>query len=289
LILNFQITEQKIREVFGQKGVITDVQLKHKDGRFRQFGFVGFEKDESAAEAVKYFNQTFINTSRISVEICAALGDESKPKAWSKHAKDSRLKKKEPEEPESELPVEKKEKKNKIEEIIGEHKNDPDFIEFMKVHNKDKPIWDNDLQNEVEQEDEGSEKSDQVESEKEEEKLANKEDITDADYMKFLMKPPEEQKKVQTKKEKSKKAKEMVKLFTVKIRNVPKKIKREDLIKFFRPAKAFSVRIPTGGVDCYAYVGFKNERDLNRALLKDKSFLSEFFLPNFLSYFILTF
>jgi multiple RNA-binding domain-containing protein 1 len=46
------VKEQKLRDLFGQKGTITDVQLKYKDGKFRQFGFVGFSGDNSAVEVI---------------------------------------------------------------------------------------------------------------------------------------------------------------------------------------------------------------------------------------------
>lgn len=225
---------------------------------------MGYENEESAIEAVKYFNNTFINTSKIQVQICATLGEETKTLN-----KDNRKAKEEKAEVKFE-PINVK-PKSKIDEIIGEHKNDPQFLEFMKIHSKDRSIWDNDLGEKKAEEDDRIE-DEKSESEVETEKLANKEEISDLDYMKLLIRQPEERKE---KIEISKKKKEMVQLFTIKIRDIPKKIKREDLIKFFRPAKAHSVRIPTSGTDCYAYVGFKHERDLKRALLKDKSFLSE--------------
>lgn len=54
---------------------MTDVQLKFtKDGTFRHFGFIGFQSPEEAERAASYFNETFINQSKISVELCAELG-----------------------------------------------------------------------------------------------------------------------------------------------------------------------------------------------------------------------
>lgn len=79
-----------MRKIFSDKGLITDVQLKYTpDGKFRRFGFIGYQTDESAQEAIKYFNNTRIDTSKISVELCSLLGDENKPKAWSKYSADS--------------------------------------------------------------------------------------------------------------------------------------------------------------------------------------------------------
>ena len=70
-----QITKEKLSELFNQKGIVTDVQLKYtKDGKFRHFGFVGFKTEEEAQNAVQYFNNTCIKASRIKVELCAGLG-----------------------------------------------------------------------------------------------------------------------------------------------------------------------------------------------------------------------
>jgi multiple RNA-binding domain-containing protein 1 len=38
-----------------------------KDGKFRQFGFVGFKTEEEAKKAIEYFNETFIDASKIQV------------------------------------------------------------------------------------------------------------------------------------------------------------------------------------------------------------------------------
>jgi multiple RNA-binding domain-containing protein 1 len=70
-----QITAEKLHEIFGEKGIVTDVQLKYTDdGRFRHFGFVGYKTEEEAQNAVEYFNNTCIKASSIKVEICAGLG-----------------------------------------------------------------------------------------------------------------------------------------------------------------------------------------------------------------------
>lgn len=45
-----------------------DTYLLRRDGASRQFGFIGFRLAEEAADALKYFNRTFIDTSRIVVE-----------------------------------------------------------------------------------------------------------------------------------------------------------------------------------------------------------------------------
>ncbi len=46
------------------------------DGTSRKFGFVGYRSEEEAQQALDYFNRTFIDTSRISIEFAKKIGDE---------------------------------------------------------------------------------------------------------------------------------------------------------------------------------------------------------------------
>lgn len=269
------VTDQKIRDTFGSKGTITDVQLKYnKNGQFRQFCFVGFENENSAQAAVKFFDNTFIGTSKIKVEVCSVLGDEIKSK-FKNEVKTKSEPKVEPVEEVVSSVQKKSRKTTKIEAIMGDHKDDPQFQEFLKSHAKDKLAWANDLEGEKSAQPEEKLKSEVEDEAEEDEKLANKE-ISDMDYMKNLMEgaeKPKYQVKSNYEKKDNKPMDDLTRLFTIKIRNIPKKVKREDIVKFFRPSKAHSVRVPrTGG---YAYVGFKLERDLQRALLKDKSFFKD--------------
>ncbi|XP_063705802.1 probable RNA-binding protein 19 [Culicoides brevitarsis] len=239
-----RIDEQKLREHFNQKGNVTDIQLKYtKEGKFRQFGFVGFETDEQAQEAIKFYDKTFIATSRIAVELCKELTQPVDEK--SKNDENDE-----------------KNQKNKgnafVKDLIDQHKNDPLFKEFIETHGK-KALW----QDGVETEAEPTSEHKKIESpeEKEDQKLANKE-ISDKDYMKSLMKKGD-----------SKGKKPMVELFTVKLRNLPKNTKRQDVQKFFKPLKPASVRIP-GLKLRFAYAGFKTKTELNKALAKHKSFFN---------------
>ena len=74
------INEDKFKKTFAsQGGEVTDVQLKYtKEGKFRHFGFVGFKTEEGAQKAKKYFNGTYIGATKVSVELCADLGDSNK-------------------------------------------------------------------------------------------------------------------------------------------------------------------------------------------------------------------
>lgn len=77
------ISEKDLKNHFSLKGDITDLKIMNN----RLFAFIGFKTEEQANETVKYFNNTFIWTSKISVESAKVQGDSSLNKAWSKKAK----------------------------------------------------------------------------------------------------------------------------------------------------------------------------------------------------------
>jgi multiple RNA-binding domain-containing protein 1 len=55
---------------------ITDVKVaRTKDGRVRQFAFLGFRGAGTAASAVASFDRTFFGASRLSVEVAKAIGE----------------------------------------------------------------------------------------------------------------------------------------------------------------------------------------------------------------------
>jgi multiple RNA-binding domain-containing protein 1 len=63
-------TEKRVRQHFRQLEPLTDVSLKFtKEGVFRKFAFVGFEKETTAQQAIDHFNQTYFGTSRIAVRL----------------------------------------------------------------------------------------------------------------------------------------------------------------------------------------------------------------------------
>ncbi|XP_017048334.1 probable RNA-binding protein 19 [Drosophila ficusphila] len=301
------ITEDKLRQIFGAQGTITDLQLKYTpDGKFRQFCFVGYSSEEEAQSAIRHFNNTCIQTSRVRVESCAALGSEEKPQSWSKYAKDSKknlekLKAKEEQEAvaakSKESKKKTKENKEKVEKILGRHKDDPEFQEFLQAHDKSRTLWGNDLgvsnnqeddenEEDAEQDEEsptarddsgvdadaGDENATEDEADEEEEdtsKLAEK-PISDLEYMKSLMGSTSGD--TTAKKTKTKTGKSNLELFTIKIHNVPYNTKRQEVLKFFKPLKPYSVRLPSK-VHGFCYVGFKTEKDMAKGMLKNKSFI----------------
>lgn len=294
-----KVTVDHLRELFGQKGEVTDVQLKYtKDGKFRNFGFVGYRTEEQAIAAKEYFDGTCIRSMKIEVQTCVDLGDEKKPRAWSKYASDSTAYKKIHKDEIDTAKAQKQERKvkknkNKIKELLQKHKDDPLFAEFINAHINDKTAWikeafedasksDNDsgVDEETVANDAEKQKEVVVESDnpkKKIEKVANKH-ISDLEYMKLLMKKIDrntEEPQTETEETKPKKVRNR-ELFYVKITGLPFKCKKKDIKEFFRPLVPFSIRLPLGKgkkLAGFCYVGFRTEKELKKALNKDKLFI----------------
>ncbi|CAN9513261.1 unnamed protein product [Ophioblennius macclurei] len=137
--------EERFKSMFAAFGTVTDCTLKFtKDGKFRKFGFVGFKSEEDAARAQKHFNKSFVDTSRVAVEMCKAFGDPTKAKAWSKHSHSSGQEKP----PATAAPEGKKKNQQKKESssALKNLEDDQEFKEFLSVHQNrsQAPIWAND-------------------------------------------------------------------------------------------------------------------------------------------------
>ena len=79
------VNEEEIRKVFAVKGIVTDVKvMKTKDGKERNFCFVGFKDDNMAKEAIKYFNGTYIRTAKVVVEGAKLQNDPTLKKKSNK-------------------------------------------------------------------------------------------------------------------------------------------------------------------------------------------------------------
>uniref|UniRef100_A0A8B9EFV1 RNA binding motif protein 19 n=1 Tax=Anser cygnoides TaxID=8845 RepID=A0A8B9EFV1_ANSCY len=207
--------EDRFRKLFAAFGTLTDCCLKFtKDGKFRKFGFIGYKSEEEAQVALNHFNRSFIDTSRVTVELCKSFGDPSKPKAWSKHSQKAPASEKQPEKPvTSAAPAGTKKKKKKKDptEDLKELEGDETFQEFLVVHQKRSQVatWANDTLAEKpkkekskaaadylnfdsdesedlsEEERDGNEPSeDEEEAKGQEKKAAAREDLSDMDYLK---------------------------------------------------------------------------------------------------------
>ena len=303
------ITEDKFRKTFSsQGGEVTDVQLKYtKEGKFRHFGFVGFKTDEGAQKAKQYFNNTYIGATKVSVEVCADLGDSvNKPRAWSKYASDSSAYKSinnqdesvEHVTPKKDKKQKKKEKQAKVDALLEKYKDDAKFQEFLNIHKRNataSATWNNDAildAGKTYEEDEenigpkadDADKEDDLSNESiENNKVALDEKVSDLDYLKSLSSSfetkkndPEQvkQQESQTNENINKKVKEPKNeaYYTVKLSGLPFKAKKKDVKSFFGTIKPKSIRVPQK-IKGIAYAGFATEKEWKNALNKNKSFL----------------
>ncbi|XVF25349.1 hypothetical protein REPUB_Repub13aG0205500 [Reevesia pubescens] len=60
--------------------------MRTKDGNSRQFAFIGYRTEQEAEEAIKYFNKSYLDTSRIICEIARKVGDPNSPRPWSRYS-----------------------------------------------------------------------------------------------------------------------------------------------------------------------------------------------------------
>ncbi len=284
-----RIDEEKLRAAFSARGgTVTDVSLKYSAaGVFRHFGFVGFRTAEEAEAARVHLNGTFLGASKVTVEVCADLGDAQKPRAWSKHSAESsafaRNQKKSEEEttkPDAKKKKTKKELvKQMVRDLLEKYKDDAKFQEFLRVHKRNLPEgskWDSDTILEV-AETYGKDESeaDQVDEESQADGAKN-EELSDLDYLKSKMVddtvPAAAADDAEGSKKPSKKTPKNEEYFTVKISGLPYKAKKKHVKTFLKPMSAKSIRVPPK-IKGIAYVGFATEADRKKALLKNKSFL----------------
>ncbi|KAJ2045249.1 Multiple RNA-binding domain-containing protein 1 [Coemansia sp. S16] len=133
------ITEERFRGHFSGKGEVTDAKLMYTErGQFRRFGFVGYRSEDEALAAQQYFNNSFIDTSKVSVEIAKPFGDASLPRAWSVYTKGTTLYNQvHGVQQEKQTPVEEKKGQKAIrtlyEELLADNQDDPRFKEFLQV------------------------------------------------------------------------------------------------------------------------------------------------------------
>ncbi|KAK7475665.1 hypothetical protein BaRGS_00033091 [Batillaria attramentaria] len=283
--------EETLRKLFSEKGTVTDCSLKFtKTGVFRRFGFVGFSNEDEAKEAQRYFDKTFVNTSRIQVEFAKDFGDV-KPRAWSKYSRETKEKPADAsKEKQGTAKVKKKGKKkeDRVESLLGDLKDDPEFQEFLEVHRKD----------------EGGNSSDDTDEEEdtEEKTVPDKKPekpMSDLEYLKSKMKADasdddrddnDSQEKKSPKKQKQHKTSpvkqspdtasatgtEKTKKFVVKMKGLVANVREKAVREFFKPLSGLKIRIPTNankqsiGI---AFVEFRSEKDLEAAMGRNKNFI----------------
>lgn len=138
------LDEKKLREYFSQKGEVTDAKLmRTRDGKSRQFGFIGYRSEAEAQAALKYFDKSFLDSSRILCEIAHKVGDPNIPRPWSRYSEKTEDKSdKDANGTDADGP------NGKGKEIRNSSENeDPklqEFLQVMQPRNKTK-IWEDDV------------------------------------------------------------------------------------------------------------------------------------------------
>ncbi|XP_026684167.1 probable RNA-binding protein 19 [Diaphorina citri] len=269
------ITQEQLKAKFEEKGTVTDVQLKYTtEGKFRRFAFIGYHREDQAQAALDYFNNTYVFSSRIKVEKCSNLGDTTKPKSWSKYAPDSSAYQKlhniapkqdlKPEHTKDSKPGKKSKSKTVdplLNELVEKHKDDPTFSDFLQLHGKDVskllPLSNKD----------GEEKEEENEDESNNQ-IAHA-DISDMEYLKLKTKSKDTAPSDPSVPPVSKAPVHKRQYHTIVVKNLPAGVKKKDLKAYFKPLPLASVRTTFLGM---AYIGFKDEKNCNKALNKNKSF-----------------
>uniref|UniRef100_A0A3Q3FAQ9 Probable RNA-binding protein 19 n=1 Tax=Labrus bergylta TaxID=56723 RepID=A0A3Q3FAQ9_9LABR len=293
--------EERFRSMFAAFGTVTDCSLKFtKDGKFRKFGFVGFKDEEDANKALKHFNKSFVDTSRVTVEMCKAFGDPTKAKAWSKHTQSSG-----PDKPTTPL------------------EEDQGFKEFLSVHQNrsQAPTWANDSMQQTADPDSGRAKaqskkkpaaddylnfdSDQSEEEEDEEGDEDEEalesGLSDMEYLRSKVAQTDDTMEVNEEEDGDEGADgedgvpvqhtdsayeihtnmcslqtEPVTEFTVKLRGAPFNVKEQQIREFMTPLKPAAIRIgknESGNRTGYVYVDLHSEDQVEKALKKNKDYI----------------
>ncbi|CEH17141.1 RNA-binding protein (RRM superfamily) [Ceraceosorus bombacis] len=81
------LSEARLKDHFSTRGNVTDVKLVRKsDGTSRRFGFIGFKDEQAAQDAKEYFDRTFIDTARITVDFAREVGDSQLAESKAKRA-----------------------------------------------------------------------------------------------------------------------------------------------------------------------------------------------------------
>lgn len=142
------LTDEKLKERFTSRliqkhssssvgDLITDVKVpRDRQGQSRKFAFIGYRNEDDAVDAVKYFNETFIDTSKIEVSIAKSFADPAVPQPYKVRKREALKRLREREEQlgkaEKKPKKEKKDKKSEIDAEIEKNRKLQEFIETMK-------------------------------------------------------------------------------------------------------------------------------------------------------------
>ncbi|ESO92623.1 hypothetical protein LOTGIDRAFT_190610 [Lottia gigantea] len=308
-----RVKESKLRQLFGEHGTLTDCTLKYtRDGIFRRFAFIGYKSEEEAKNAQKYLDKTFINTDQMEVNIATTVNDGEKPRAWSKYSKDSsafqRKEKSDPaniEKAQKEFEEKKKkERAERVHDLLGDLKDDEGFQEFLNVHDSSskRPIWTNDTteagakaskkkkkneKSSMKEKPVAVEETDDMEEE-EPNKKVKKTKISDMDYLKAKMSQTdvnesgsesehEEQDTTAVEETAPPLSNSQEKRYSVLMKGIKGACGANTIIKFFTPLKVGKIDIVKSelGVNIgVAYIDFFTEKDMEQAQKRSKNFIN---------------
>ncbi|KAI0632765.1 hypothetical protein C8Q77DRAFT_1058693 [Trametes polyzona] len=135
------LTPERLRKHFespdGPGGTLTDVKLMLKpDGTSRRFGFVGYKSPQEAERAKTWFNRSFVDSSRITVDVVEGAKDAPAPRP----NKRPRLGPS-PVEVEDPAPAKKPSTKEKSKAKAGKDELADEFLHVMQPRTKKGPSW----------------------------------------------------------------------------------------------------------------------------------------------------
>jgi multiple RNA-binding domain-containing protein 1 len=134
-------TREEFRKLFESQGTVTDAKIIFtKDGINRRFGYIGYKIEADAKKALEYFNNSFIDTCRISVELAKSVSESSDLKTWSKYSHKEKVQ-------EAVQLNDVEEKKKEMIRFLEEP--DDKLLEFLQVNTSkgsgNRKTWDNDF------------------------------------------------------------------------------------------------------------------------------------------------
>lgn len=82
--------DKQLHDLFSFAGEVTDARvIKTREGKSRQFGFVGFRTSKEAKNAQHRLDKSYVDTTKVSVEFAYSIGADAIPRPWSKYSKGS--------------------------------------------------------------------------------------------------------------------------------------------------------------------------------------------------------
>lgn len=143
------LNEVRVKELFSPLGEITDIKIAKKGTKSRKFCFVGFKNEDAGQKAIANFNNTFIDTSKIQVDVARTKDDPELPRAWSRHTTGTSAYNKqhkvseEPKKKKKDLKSEDSEENGVKNEKLEEKKKK--FLEYVTVMKGSKQSWNDDI------------------------------------------------------------------------------------------------------------------------------------------------